>query len=212
MTIADYTNMREALQVLYDYFNGGGSGLKESKMEKAAARLNRILEVGHWSGPSEFYSRQNLFHPIGCLPENSPQYFHVCESASHLESEIIEPVGWARVPDKVQMGMLTCLSHSYQGVNCCSIYRLCFLLRKHFLWDQPFIIRRVSPQLWRAPTHEVCAEYWRAWDRFNSENAPRVAAKSDRRRRSSDWGEAPDTPAKATVRSFLNYLETWESA
>jgi hypothetical protein len=45
MTMSDFTNMQEALKILYDYFNGGGTGLKRSKMEKAAQRLKRILEV-----------------------------------------------------------------------------------------------------------------------------------------------------------------------
>jgi hypothetical protein len=45
MTMSDYTNMQEALKILYDYFNGGGTGLKRSKMAKAAQRLKRILEV-----------------------------------------------------------------------------------------------------------------------------------------------------------------------
>jgi hypothetical protein len=51
-------------------------------------------------------------------------------------------------------------------------------------------------QLWQAPTHDLCAEYWRAWDRFNSTNG---TLKHDRRRRSSDWGEAPEAGEKASL-------------
>jgi hypothetical protein len=53
-------------------------------------------------------------------------------------------------------------------------------------------------QLWQAPTHDLCAEYWRAWDRFNSANGT-VPSKHDRRRRSSDWGEAPEAEEKARL-------------
>lgn len=45
MTVEDHASMQEALKILSDYFHGGGNGLKKSKMEKAARRLRRILEV-----------------------------------------------------------------------------------------------------------------------------------------------------------------------